>query len=333
MTKANNVLKPALILTAICLVVALALALTYALTKDKIDSGKSGTVNEANLKVMPDADDFAEKETADGEKYLEALDKQDNVIGYVFDTEAQGYAAKIVIKTGITKDGEIKGIEYVEINDSPNQTAAAKEDAFKNQFKKKIPANKFEVVTGTATKDEEIQAITGGTGTSRGVVEAVNKAVDLFNKVTGKGGQGQEEDLNIKVLPDAKEFSEKTTDDGVKYLAGLDSAGNVIGYVFETDGQGYKDVIKVKVGISTDGVIQGVEIVEINDSKNQSAGAKEDSFKDQFKKKIPENPFVVVNEAPAKDEEIQAITSGTMTSRGVAAAVNKAVEFFNKVTG
>lgn len=333
MTKTNNVLKPALILTAICLVVVLALAITYALTKDKIDEGKNKAANEANFKVMADADDFVVKKTDDGVEYLEALDKDDNLIGYVFDTEANGYGGRLAVKTGITKDGEIKGIEYVEINESKNQTDTAKSDDFKKQFTKKIPGKKFVVVTTEPAKDEEIKAITGGTVTTNAVTEAVNKAVDLFNKVTGNEQQGEEEDINLKVLPDASEFSEETTDDGVKYLAGLDNDGNIIGYVFETQEQGYKNPIIVKTGISVNGEIKGIEYVEINDSGKQTEAAKEDAFKQQFVKKIPGNKFVVVTEEPTKDEEVKAITGGTVTTTAVANAVNKAIDIYNKITG
>lgn len=331
MTKTNNVMKPALILTAICLVVVLALALTYALTKDKIDEGKNNKANEANFKVMADADDFVAKKTDDGTDYLEALDKDDKLIGYVFQTEGNGYKGPIVIKTGITAEGEIKGIEYVEINDTADQVNAAKSDDFKNQFVKKIPANKF-VVTGTATKDEEVKAITGGTFTSKGVTEAVNKAIELYNKITGKG-QEEEVDINLTVLPDAKEFTTKTTDDGVQYLAGLDNDGNIIGYVFETEVQGYKNPIKVKTGITVNGEIKGIEYVSINDSEHQTSGAKSDEFKNQFVKEVPEKPFTAVTTEPAKDEEIKAVTGATVTSTAVINAVNKAIELYNKVTG
>lgn len=106
------------------------------------------------------------------------------VIGYVFDTETDGYSEKTEVLVGITTDGKIKGVE-LGINTRKNQYLASTFDTgLKNQFENK-KAQEVELVSETPKKDNDIQVVSGATISSKSIVNAVNAAVNLFNKMEG----------------------------------------------------------------------------------------------------------------------------------------------------
>ncbi|MBR1778984.1 MAG: FMN-binding protein, partial [Clostridia bacterium] len=61
-----------------------------------------------------------------------------------------------------------------------------KNDSFKDQFKKKISANGFNIVKNSTNQDNEIQAITGATISSKAVTSCVNEAIEIFRKINRK---------------------------------------------------------------------------------------------------------------------------------------------------
>ena len=103
--------------------------------------------------------------------------------------------------------------------------------------------------------------------------------------------------------------------------------GNVIGLALRTSRGGYGGQIKVFVGVSTDGRISGVKILEHTETPGLGANAASNTyyvdrakgtrFYDQFTGKNVNDPF-----EPKQD--VIAITAATITSRAVAASVKAA---------
>ena len=91
---AKDILKPALILFAICLVVTALLAGTNLLTKDKIAEQSALEAEQSRKVVLSDADSFEE---ADG-YYIGKANNE--TVGYVFQTEAKGYGGAVKVMTG-----------------------------------------------------------------------------------------------------------------------------------------------------------------------------------------------------------------------------------------
>ena len=102
-------------------------------------------------------------------------------MGYIFTTAANGYGGEVKVMTGIAPDGTIIAIEVVSAGDeTPGLGQNATKSSFWDLFKGKngkLSASK------SASADNEIQAMTGATITSRAVVSAVNEATDLFNQI------------------------------------------------------------------------------------------------------------------------------------------------------
>ena len=108
----------------------------------------------------------------------------DEIIGNIFDTETDGYSEKTEVLVGITTDGQIKGVE-LGINTRKNQYLASTFDTgLKKQFEN-IKAQEVELVSEARKKENDIQVVSGATISSKSIVNAVNAAVNLFNKMEG----------------------------------------------------------------------------------------------------------------------------------------------------
>lgn len=177
----KDIFKSSIPLVLICIVISFLLAFVNLSTKSTIEKGKNLENENARKTVLSDASSFEECKINDIE-YYKGFDG-DNLIGYVFLTEAKGYGGKIEVMTGISSDGTIKGISILSQNETPGLGANIKNDNFKSQFNKKVPSNGFTVVKTSASDSNEIEAITGATISSKAVTACVNEAIKLYNKI------------------------------------------------------------------------------------------------------------------------------------------------------
>ena len=120
------------------------------------------------------------------------------------------------------------------------------------------------------------------------------------------------------VLSDADSFEEA---DG--YYIGK-ANNETVGYVFQT-------AVKVMTGISADGQITGIVILEHSETPGLGANAEKASFTDQFKQTAPEKGITLVKNKAPSDGEIEAMTGASITSRAVTNAVNEAITKYNTV--
>ena len=134
------------------------------------------------------------------------------------------------------------------------------------------------------------------------------------------------EESRMVALPQAESFEER---DG--HYVGLDSAGQTVGYVFETESKGYGGTVKVMTGISTQGNVTGVIVLSHSETPGLGANAEKESLRDQYKEQPVSNLTggiqVVKFQAP-QEGEIQAMTGATITSNAVTSAVNQAIEAY-----
>ena len=127
------------------------------------------------------------------------------------------------------------------------------------------------------------------------------------------------------VLSDADSFEEA---DG--YYIGK-ANNETVGYVFQTEAKGYGGAVKVMTGISADGQITGVVILEHSETPGLGANAEKASFTYQFKQTSPEKGITLVKNKAPSDGEIEAMTGASITSRAVTNAVNEAITKYNTV--
>lgn len=173
----NQMVKFGLILGIICLSATLVLALTYEVTKPRIEAVMKAEEQEALKTIMPEADSF-KPGAIDGTEYFEAL-KGDDLIGYCLKVTGNGYGGYMRIIVGIDKTGVIKGVRVLEHQETPglgskiNEVRPGEsEPYFLKQFRGKDAT--------TVEVRHNIDAITGATISSKAVTDAVSGAVNDF---------------------------------------------------------------------------------------------------------------------------------------------------------
>ena len=187
---AKQIIIPAIILFAICLCVSLFLSLTNVFTKKPIENQEIQKQNDSRKIVLPMAINFKENTLCDG-CYV-GFDDKDNIVGYTFITKSNGYGGDISVMTGIKTDGKINGVVVLSQNETPGLGANIQKDDFISQYENKQTNDDLHVVKNSTTNDNEIQAITGATISSKATTSAVNKAIAEYRTIVDKGDVSHE---------------------------------------------------------------------------------------------------------------------------------------------
>lgn len=196
----NTIIKDTMILTLITLIAGGVLGLVYEITKGPIAKQQELAKQEAYKDVFEDADTFevcVEAEDADLAAYLagegfeaqtvneimEAKDASGETLGYAINlTTSEGYGGDITFSMGVQADGTLNGISILTISETAGLGMNATKDEFKGQFKEK-QAEAFTVTKTGATKENEINAISGATITSNAVTQGVNCGLSAFEYI------------------------------------------------------------------------------------------------------------------------------------------------------
>ncbi len=131
------------------------------------------------------------------------------------------------------------------------------------------------------------------------------------------------------VLTAAETFEEKT-ENGIRYVVGLDKDGNEAGFVFTTTAKSYGGEIIVMTGVDNDGKITGVELLQINDTPGLGMNAQKPEFRGKFIG-MSDEIKVLKNSANAANNEIDALSGATISSKAVADAVNTALANYKTI--
>ena len=104
--------------------------------------------------------------------------------------------------------------------------------------------------------------------------------------------------------------------------------GAPVGYIIGASRPGYSGIIDVLVGLDTDGVIQGINILRHTETPGLGANAALPSFTNQF---VGGHTELNSTRSPSPAEnEIAIITASTITVDAILLAVNEALSFFDE---
>lgn len=194
----KKIVHDALVLTAFTLILGFILGAVNEITKEPIAKANKAAQDAAYKEVFKDADSFEENADFTAEKAAEiiaksdytndeiigvnnALDKSGNVIGYVINvTSHEGSQADIAFSVGIQADGTVNGYSITSISETPGLGMLINEDDFKKQFNNKNEES-FSVVKTTPSADNEIEAVTGATISSKAIANGVNACLVYFS--------------------------------------------------------------------------------------------------------------------------------------------------------
>ncbi len=173
----TDFVAPIGVLTAICLVMTLLLAITNSVTKPVIDATAQRIAEQARLEVLPEADSFRQVQTdiPDGNQVTEVY-QANNGAGYVFMITAEGYGGKgtLVMSVGIDGEGRISETKVISNEETPGMGSKVTGDDFKGQF----PGKTDEDLANGA-----IDAISGATRSSNFYIRAVRDAFAVYDLV------------------------------------------------------------------------------------------------------------------------------------------------------
>lgn len=203
----KNMLKDTFVLFVITLFAGLLLGVVYEITKEPIAAQEEKARQEAFAEVYEGAEKFEPIEEVTQEKteavlteagitgvtvneVVGAYDSGSRLLGYCITvTTHEGYGGDIKLTLGIDLEGGLNGISILEISETPGLGMKA-ESVLKPQFCGKN-AVQFEYTKSGAMAENQIDAISGATITTKAVTNAVNGGLKVFQTCL-LGGEGNE---------------------------------------------------------------------------------------------------------------------------------------------
>ena len=192
----NETLKLGLILFIITAVSAGVLAVSNDVTSVAIEEQAIILNENARREVFKDADEFKaiedemlediKENKPEVKEIYEALDSSGNIIGYTISLDTKGYGGNIELLVGVSTDSKVAGIKVLNHGETPGLGAKSAEPEFQDRFLDKSAESELTVVKEETTSENEVQAISSATITSKGVVSGVNLAIDIYNGVLVK---------------------------------------------------------------------------------------------------------------------------------------------------
>ena len=240
-------------------------------------------------------------------------------LGIAVKVHGPSYGGQTTLIVGVSTDGTITGVKVLENKDTPGLGANAAsptyyvDKATKTTFPGQFAGKKL--TDGFVVKKDVI-AITSATITSRAITNLVQAASDALGIEARLGPPSQGRSAVLPSADSVRIASKAATSNvpGVSILETLvgTKAGAIVGAAAKAKANSYDGDVTVLVGVSTDGTILGVQIVEITDSQGSPILAPE--FARQFAGKKAGAPLEV-------GTNIDAVSGATSSSRGATALV------------
>ena len=138
----------------------------------------------------------------------------------------------------------------------------------------------------------------------------------------------EEMDADYKLMLEGSDYYETCSVDSVIKAYKNDE---LLGYLITiTDNEGYGGDITLVSAIKSDGTINGISILTINETAGLGMNAKKPEFYEQFAgRKV--DKFVYTKSGATKDSEIDAISSATITTNAVTNAVNASIVAYDYI--
>ncbi len=179
--------KPTIVLTCITTLIALLLTVTHTFTyvdtsgviTDKLMKSCIETMGEGDFRIVTDwqAEGYAVEKPDNVEKMIK---KSDGTVA--FEIITNGYAkGGLDMLVAMNTDGSVKAVSVVSLSETPGLGTKVQDGGFLEQYKGK--SETLTAVKKAPSADNEIQAVTGATRSSKGVTEAVNIALEAYKSL------------------------------------------------------------------------------------------------------------------------------------------------------
>ena len=182
MAAKSNLTNMALCLTAVCLVCAAILGVTYAATKAPIEAAAAAEAQVSIAKVLPAGGEISEEIASDAEGvegYYVQTSEEGAVTAYAVKSSTGGFGGLLTLMVGVLPDGTVYNTSVLAHSETPGLGAKCTEEksAFREQWKG------FAGVLSVKKDGGDVDAITASTITSRAYTKAVAQAVALVKSM------------------------------------------------------------------------------------------------------------------------------------------------------
>lgn len=317
----KKMIRLGIILMLYCVVASMLLAVVYNVTVKIIADRRAADLQAALTEVFPSAASF---EPAAGLtsgnpriQFLEAFSATGDGERQGVAVRAQGpsYGGSMTILVGVSTQGTITGVKVLENKDTPGLGSNASasnyyvrkesKTTFTGQFAGKKLTDAFEV-------KKDIIAITSATITSSAVTSMVQSVAKSAADFLGIGAAGPVPGDALPgadtMRPAANQAVSDNPDVTILETYTGTRAGVIVGAVGRARGKGYDGQTTAFVGVSLDGTIAGVIVLETTDSLGSKILSP--SFAAQFVGKKATDALTI-------GSGIDAVSGATFSSAGV----------------
>lgn len=184
----KNILKYAFVLFVITAISASLLAAVNMLTKDIIVHNAVLEEQIAVEEVMGFDASFISLDHASvmgygAEAIYIAKNNEGEDAGICIKVAKHGYGGEVISLIGLDMDNKVTGICILSHSETPGLGAKFTDEKFIDQFKGK---GRVDVVKAGA-KENEVNAVSGATKSSKALADSVNLAVEIATKIKGEG--------------------------------------------------------------------------------------------------------------------------------------------------
>ncbi|NLC95478.1 MAG: FMN-binding protein [Bacilli bacterium] len=144
----------------------------------KLANGVQNIFKDANLEALKDENNIVKLNDKTLLEYYIVYNNDEEIIGYVFSVDGPGAYKAIQFIVGIDVNGKVRGISYLNVEETPGLGTRVKNEDFTNNF---IGVDDV----------SNVDIISGATKSSNAVKNGVQRALDYFNKNL-KGGTNNE---------------------------------------------------------------------------------------------------------------------------------------------
>lgn len=132
-----------------------------------------------------------------------------------------------------------------------------------------------------------------------------------------------------RVVDETATYLAGTADPVIKEITIAYAGEKPVGVIYLVQTKGYSGPISLLAGFDIDSKkLTAIKVLSQSETPGLGAKAKDANFRERYRNKQTAVPLEVVKTPPTKDNQVQAITASTITSRAVTLGVNRAREHF-----
>ena len=307
----NDILKPVVVLTVICIVVSGLLGLTNSITAPIIEENARLAADAARIELLPDATDgFEMVEGVEMEGVTEVY-KAKNGCGYTVSAFGKGYGGAVNFMVAFDAEGNIVNLKVLSHSETAGLGSKIENEEFLAPFRG----------TSEELTIDDIDAIGGATISSKAAVTAVNNARKAFNqyakgivvveltfeeKLAALFGEGTAAAVASTDYAHEDAVGFYTTDKGVIVATAADGFGVQV--------MGENVPVTVYTAMNEDGTVAGIYVDASGESGPGPAAA--------------ETAYTSLFAGVASADDVDVLAGSTYTSTAVKEAVNKAIAVY-----